>query len=136
MTGVWVGRRAALGAAIAVFLGAAAGTGVRAAIGIYVESVSGHVVINVAGSFLLGLLVAAIAGAGQARLRLLLGTGVLGGFTTYSAFALDAVLLAQHGQILLAVGYVAVSVLGGLLVAGLGLALGARWRAAMTGDAS
>lgn len=130
MTGVWARRGAAVTAGIAVFLGAMVGTGIRAAIGIYVAQVDGRVVINVVGSLLLGVVVAVLAGPTRSRLRLILGTGVLGGFTTYSAFAVDAVELASAGRLTAAVGYVAVSVLGGLLAAGLGLALGSRLVAA------
>ena len=52
-----------------------------------------------------------------------LATGVLGGFTTFSAFALDAVTLSERGDYLLATGYVLASVLASIvgLIAGLAL---------------
>jgi CrcB protein len=59
-------------------------------------------------------------------LALALGTGLLGGFTTYSAFAVETVQLAQGAHLALAVGYAAASVLGGVAAAGLGLTLGQR----------
>lgn len=75
--------------------------------------------VNVAGSFLMGLLVAAL-GRDSAWAPFLL-TGVLGGFTTFSAFSLDAVALWQKGQGASAAAYVGVSVLLSIaaLVAGL-----------------
>ena len=88
-------------------------------------------VVNVAGCFLMGLLVAAIL-ADPARhpiWRPLLGVGALGGFTTFSAFAGDAVLLADEGAWLAAAGYVVFSLLGGLLALRAGVATGERRRA-------
>lgn len=71
--------------------------------------------VNVAGSFAMGLLagwLAFRAGEGWSQhARLLLATGVLGGFTTFSAFSLDALLLWQRGEFLAAGGYVAGSVI-------------------------
>ena len=55
--------------------------------------------VNVVGSFLLGLLMALLPeGDAGERLRLLLGVGVLGGFTTFSAFSVDALTLAQQQE--------------------------------------
>jgi CrcB protein len=81
--------------------------------------------VNVVGCLLLGLLV---AGWPHARwLRPFLGTGVLGGFTTFSAFALETDRLLDRAPVV-AVVYVALSVLLGLSAAALGLRLGARVR--------
>lgn len=83
--------------------------------------------VNVAGSFLMGLLAGWLAlkapGDPGHPLRLFLATGVLGGFTTFSAFSLDAVILWQRGETALAIAYMGGSVI--LSVAGLlvGLAL-------------
>lgn len=79
----------------------------------------GTLAINVAGSVLMGILVGAFALLWDApqSMRLFLTTGVLGGFTTFSAFSLDAVSLMQRGQISEAAFYVLASVvlsLGGL----------------------
>ena len=85
----------------------------------------GTLAINVTGGLLMGVLAGLLArtAAGEPW-RLFLGVGVLGGFTTFSAFSLDAVLLAERGQWVAAVGYVLASVVGSIaaLVAGLALA--------------
>ena len=87
----------------------------------------GTLVVNVLGSLLMGALagwLAFKAGEGWSQpVRLLLATGILGGFTTFSAFSLDAVLLWERGEAALAASYVGASV--GLSIAGLvtGLAL-------------
>lgn len=73
----------------------------------------GTLVVNVAGSFAMGLLAGWVAprfDAGDAW-RLFLGTGLLGGFTTFSAFSLDAARLFERGDHWMAAGYVALSVL-------------------------
>ncbi len=86
----------------------------------------GTLTVNVAGSLLMGLLVGWLAlryeGGGQG-LRLFLATGVLGGFTTFSAFSLDAVALWERGAYGPAALYVAASVAISIaaLVAGLAL---------------
>lgn len=78
--------------------------------------------INVVGSFLLGLLLECIAlsesdDGWRRRLRLLAGTGLLGGFTTYSAFVMQADQLLAAGAVALAFGYVVASVTLGLAAA-------------------
>lgn len=84
----------------------------------------GTLVVNLVGGFAMGLLVGALAryGAGE-NWRLLLGVGVLGGFTTFSAFSLDVVTMLERGALALALGYVLVSVLGSLAALFAGLAL-------------
>lgn len=87
----------------------------------------GTVAVNVAGSFAMGVLagwLALKAGAnGVQGARLFLATGILGGFTTFSAFSLDAVLLWERGQMASAALYIAGSVVVsiGALAAGLAL---------------
>ena len=79
----------------------------------------GTFAVNVAGSFLMGMLTAWFAqrtGLSQ-HVKLFLTTGVLGGFTTFSAFSLDAALMWQRGALLPLAAYTAGSVL--LAVAGL-----------------
>jgi len=93
------------------------------------ESAVGTVFVNVVGSFLMGVLAVVILERGPAgwdRLAPLVLTGVLGGFTTFSAFSLDVVRLFETGRVGLAGVYLVASVL--LSVAGLctGLAA-ARW---------
>jgi CrcB protein len=82
--------------------------------------------VNLTGCLLLGVLIAALFARHPDHpwLRPFLGTGVLGGFTTFSAFAVDTVQLADAGAVGAAVGYVAASVLGGVLAAAAGVALG------------
>lgn len=80
--------------------------------------------INVVGSFLLGAVVARLGGT-RALLRAFAGTGILGGFTTYSAFAVQTVELARTAPIL-ALALVAGSLGGGLLAAWAGLVAGGR----------
>lgn len=80
--------------------------------------------VNVLGSFLMGVLVVVLAEKGGMRFAPFLMTGILGGFTTFSAFSLDAVSLWERGQSWASLGYVGLSVLLSLaaLVVGLQLA--------------
>ncbi|EAR50030.1 CrcB-like protein [Oceanicola granulosus HTCC2516] len=114
---------------LAVAAGGALGAAARHLAGLAVARAStgsfplGVLSVNVVGSFLMGLLVVALAGRGVAPFWL---TGVLGGFTTFSAFSLEAVALFERGAAGQAALYVALSVglsLAGL-VAGLQLARG------------
>ncbi len=86
----------------------------------------GTLAVNVAGSFLLGALAGLLVQAWSPPdgTRLLLATGFLGAFTTFSAFSLDAVNLFERGSAVLAGLYVAASVILsiGALVAGMRLA--------------
>lgn len=70
---------------------------------------------NVVGSFAMGLLAGWLArhGTGGEHWRLLLGVGVLGGYTTFSSFALEFALFVERGAIGLAAVYVGVSLLAG-----------------------
>jgi CrcB protein len=72
-------------------------------------------VVNAVGAAGLCALLTRVA---EPRVRLLLGTGLLGAFTTFSGVAIDAVLLAESGRVAVAVAYVVVSV-GTLLAGGL-----------------
>lgn len=85
----------------------------------------GTFIINISGSLAMGLIAGYLTFKGDAAQpwRLFLMTGILGGYTTFSAFSLDAVLLYERGEIGLALLYVAGSVV--LSIAGLvaGLAL-------------
>ncbi len=85
----------------------------------------GTLTVNVVGSLAMGLIVgwlAARAGEGWSEaLRLFLTTGILGGFTTFSAFSLDSVLLWERGQLGLALAYIGASVAGSIAALALGL---------------
>ena len=72
----------------------------------------GTLTVNIVGSLLMGLLAGYFAFRGEAsqHLRLFLTTGILGGYTTFSAFSLDAVLLWERHQPGLAALYVLASV--------------------------
>lgn len=81
--------------------------------------------VNITGSFLIGVLAEVIMrkfGASP-EMRVFLITGVLGGYTTFSAFSLDAAMLAERGDVLLSMVYVIASVALSLLAVFSGLAL-------------
>lgn len=114
-----------------VFLGAGIGGAFRHAVNIGCARYCGMtfpwgtLTVNVVGSFLMGAIAGWLAfktSEGWSQpLRLFLTTGILGGFTTFSAFSLDAVLIWERGQAGVAAGYIAASVLFSLaaLVSGL-----------------
>ncbi len=113
-----------------VGLGGAAGAVLRYTIGL---AVGVHLfpyatlIINIAGSMLIGAFWAGCSGHEWFEQwgRLLLVTGVLGGFTTFSAFSLEAIHLLQEGRVLMAFVYV----LGTLVACLAGCWLGYRWLA-------
>ncbi len=85
----------------------------------------GTLAVNLTGGLAMGLLVGGLArlpGAAEPW-RLFVGVGVLGGFTTFSAFSLDVVTLAERGQAGMAIGYALVSVLGSVAALAAGLAM-------------
>lgn len=71
----------------------------------------GTLAVNIIGSFLMGVLVVILAHKGGMRFAPFLMTGVLGGFTTFSAFSLDAFTIWERGETALAGAYVVGSVL-------------------------
>jgi len=86
----------------------------------------GTLIVNVAGSFAIGLLVELIARRLNAstEMRLLIVTGFLGGFTTFSAFSLDVISLVERSATLVGVTYIIASVAVSLAAVFAGLALG------------
>ena len=108
-----------------VFAGGSIGTAARLAVGLWMPDTGGipfaTLVVNVLGSLLIGILAARLPQT--TGLRLFLGTGVLGGFTTYSAFMTGTVALWSAAPVL-AFAYSAGSLVLGLGAAALGLRLG------------
>lgn len=89
----------------------------------------GTVTVNVLGSFLLGLLTGAVAvHAADPVLARVLGTGFCGGFTTFGTASLDVARLELDGRPGRALACVLANLLGGVLAAVLGLALGSSLR--------
>ena len=127
------GRTPSVAASLAlVAAGGCAGTLVRAALERAWPASPGHLpvttlALNVVGALALGLLLGAL-GEGRPRLRLALGTGVLGGLTTHSTFILESHRLltssGDGGRPVLGAAYLVGSMVAGLVAAGLGL-----WRA-------
>lgn len=122
-----------------VWLGGAAGTGARyllsGAVGSPAQAPVAIAVINVVGAFLLGVLLPGLARRGRDEgrrrtVRLLLGTGFLGGFTTYSTLAVDTVTMLSDGQPGHATTYAVATVLIGGLASYAGIRLGLARRAA------
>ena len=112
-----------------VFLGAGIGGAARHGVNVAAVRLLGYnfpygtLAVNIAGSIMIGLLAGWFAHKGDPgqAWRLFLTTGILGGFTTFSAFSLDAALLYERGQLGMAALYVAASVVVALagLFAGL-----------------
>ncbi|MGC4933737.1 fluoride efflux transporter FluC [Gordonia sp. DT30] len=91
--------------------------------------------INLSGAFLLGAVLEVLALSGpdngwRRRMRVLVGTGFCGSYTTYSSFALETTQLGHHGAVGLGIAYAAISVVAGIGCAWLGIAAAAtalRW---------
>ncbi len=120
-----------LGSLFSVALGGAAGASLRYLAGVGIVRLFGHmgfpvaiITVNVIGSFLMGVFVVLAAQRGLTHLSPLVMTGLLGGFTTFSAFSLEAVTLYERGAVGQAALYVGISVVAsiGALVAGLWMA--------------
>lgn len=108
-----------------VAIGGAIGASGRYLTGIAVVRMVGHgfplaiITVNVSGSFLMGVFVVAAAHRGLTHLSPFAMTGILGGFTTFSAFSMETVTFIERGQTGQAALYVLLSVLlsvGGLVV--------------------
>ncbi len=85
----------------------------------------GTLSVNIVGSFLMGVFIELLAVKlqGGTELRLFVATGLLGGFTTFSAFSLDVAVLWERGALLLAASYVVASVGASILALFAGLFL-------------
>lgn len=114
-----------------VFIGGGLGASLRHAVNVGCARACGlnfpygAFVVNITGSLVMGLIAGYLAFKGEASQpwRLFVMTGILGGYTTFSAFSLDAVTLYERGDVGMALFYVIGSVV--LSIAGLvaGLAL-------------
>lgn len=118
-----------------VMIGGALGAGARYLTGRVLAATFGPgypwgtLAVNIVGGLAMGVLAAMLArgtGSGE-QLRLFIGVGILGGFTTFSAFSLDVVTMIERGATMPAIGYVLASVVGSVLAlfAGLAFARGA-----------
>jgi CrcB protein len=113
---------------VIVFLGGGIGAALRHGVNILAARTlgtgfpHGTLIINVTGSLIMGLVAAWFAFKGDAsqHWRLFLTTGILGGYTTFSAFSLDAALLYERGEI----GSAALYVLGSVVLSIAGLFAG------------
>ena len=114
-----------------VFLGGGLGASLRHGINLLSARTLGTgfpystLIINITGSIVMGLIAGYFAFKGDAsqHWRLFLTTGILGGYTTFSAFSLDAALLYERGAIGLAAFYVLASVILSIIGLFAGLAL-------------
>jgi CrcB protein len=111
-----------------VMVGGAVGSGARYLTGRAMLSLLGPdypfgtLAVNLIGGLLMGVLVGVLARTSASETwRLLLAVGVLGGFTTFSAFSLDVVSLIERGAVGVALGYVLVSVIGSIAAVFAGL---------------
>ena len=124
-----------VGLALLVAAGATVGTLLRASIGLAFPHVPGEwpwatFAINVVGSLALGALIEALALRGpdtgrRRMLRLGAGTGVIGGFTTYSTFVVEIDRLATAGAVWVALVYALASVVLGVVAAAVGAGVAA-----------
>lgn len=112
-----------------VALGGAAGASLRHLVNLAAMRIAGPgfpwgtVVVNIVGSLAMGLFIGILARRFNAsnELRLFVATGILGGFTTFSAFSLDFAVLWERGETSLALSYAAGSVIISILALFLGL---------------
>jgi CrcB protein len=120
---------------ILVCVGGALGSGARflvstwAARALGPDFPRGTLLVNVTGSFVLALVLAVPSAQLSPDVRLFLGAGVLGGYTTYSSFNYETLALAENAGAGLALANVALTLVGCLAAGALGLALG-RWLSA------
>lgn len=130
-------RRVLASPAFLVIVGGAIGTTIRSALESSFPIRAGHwpwttFGINLTGSFILGFLLQSLALSGpdsgwRRSIRLGVGTGVMGGYTTYSSFSVETVSLLRRGAWLLGIGYGLASVLAGVGLAAFGMRLAGRW---------
>ncbi len=115
---------------LAVMVGGALGAGGRYGVGTLLAAWVGAafpwatLAVNLTGGLAMGVLAGLVVRGGDTEMvRLFFGVGVLGGFTTFSAFGLETVQLMERGHTLPALAYVAVSVIGSFVLTMVGLNL-------------
>jgi CrcB protein len=116
---------------LVVALGGAIGAGARYQVGLVTARWAGPgalipwgtLTVNVVGSLVMGALLGWFArgGAESENLRVFLIAGLMGGFTTFSAFSAEMVTMVYRGQVGLAAGYLAASVIAGMAAFAIGL---------------
>jgi fluoride exporter len=94
-----------------VAIGGAIGASLRYLVALNVAFPFGTLAVNVFGSFVMGIMVILLASKGLDRFMPLVLTGMLGGFTTFSAFSLDTLQLYEAGRVTEAAFYVLASVI-------------------------
>ncbi len=119
---------------ILVIIGGGVGAGLRHLLGRWLAQASvasgwpwGTFAVNILGGLAMGVLIGWLTHSGRGvdhDLRLLLGVGLLGGFTTFSAFSLEMAVMIQRGEMMLAFAYAAASVVLALAAVFAGLSAG------------
>ncbi len=119
---------------IALAVGGALGTNARHWLSVWVREWAGTrfpwgtFLINVSGSFAIGFLAISLdRWVRTPELRLMVITGFLGGYTTFSAYSLETLLLWERGEPIRALAYLGGSALAGLAAVMLGVVLGRQW---------
>ncbi|MGN7160775.1 fluoride efflux transporter CrcB [Sphingomonas sp. SAFR-052] len=120
-----------MGNILIVMAGGALGSGLRYSFGRIAAAAFGTdypwgtLGVNLLGGLAMGLLMGALArsGGGSETVRLAIGVGLLGGFTTFSAFSLDIVTMVERGAMVSAIGYALLSVIGAGMALFVGLQL-------------
>lgn len=115
--------------ALSVAAGAAVGALLRWALGLWLNPVwagfpLGTLVINLSGGLVIGAAAVWFSQRPDELLRLLLMTGLCGGFTTFSAFSLESLVLLQRGAVGMALAHALAHVLGALACTALGWVIG------------
>lgn len=115
---------------LTVMAGGAIGAGARHLLGITLLARLGPgfpwwtLTANLVGGLLMGLLMGVLARVGGSEeARLFVGVGILGGFTTFSAFSLETWMMLERGAVTTAFAYALCSVIGSVLMLGCGLLL-------------
>jgi fluoride exporter len=111
-----------------VMAGGAIGAGLRYLASVALAGRSGFpyatLTVNLIGGFTMGLLAAfVLRGAASEGVRLFVGVGILGGFTTFSAFSLESFQMIERGQMTMAAGYAVASVIGSTAALAFGFAV-------------